>query len=176
MKFVKIAAACLAAVLMSACASSMAPYNPKAQPVRAANNSVGAVQVSVGAKAKEAVSDNPTFNREAMQAKVKNYLASKSMMVEGANGGKFNLEFVITDVRVRSTFVAIMFGPLAGADSIDVDLIVKSESGAELGRYAVSASFALGGFAGGQDDMRMNWLYEAIGEKTLEALTGKVAS
>jgi hypothetical protein len=80
------------------------------------------------------------------------------------------LEVRVKDVRVRSNFTAIMFGFMAGSDSIKADIIVKSPSGQELDRFEVSTSYALGGLAGGQDSARMGWLYEKFAEETLKEL------
>jgi len=39
-------------------------------------------------------------------------------------------------------------------------------------KFNVSASYGLGGIAGGQDDVRMNWLYEKFAEHTIAELSG----
>jgi len=36
----------------------------------------------------------------------------------------------------------------------------------------VTASYALGGFGGGQDEMRMSWLYEAFAKALVSEITG----
>ncbi|MBI3044616.1 MAG: hypothetical protein HYY78_17500 [Betaproteobacteria bacterium] len=41
-----------------------------------------------------------------------------------------------------------------------------------LNQFEVSASYALGGLAGGQDEARMGWLYEEFAKLTLKELTG----
>jgi len=175
MKLFKIAAACVAAVVLSACATSMTPYNPKAALVKAENNSVSAIQVNIAAKAKSAVADNPLFSQKDMQEKMKNFLTSKQLLSDKAGQGKLSVEVAVTDVRVRSTFSAVMFGFLAGADSLDGDVIIKDAAGVELNRYAVSAVYAWGGAAGG-GDARLSYLYESFAEKVADALSGKTAS
>lgn len=79
----------------------------------------------------------------------------------------------VTSVRARSNFTAVMFGFMAGDDHIVGDVVVQAANGSELQRFSVSASYALGGLAGGQDSARMNWLYESFAERMTEELTGK---
>jgi hypothetical protein len=82
------------------------------------------------------------------------------------------IEIVITDIRVRSNFSAIMFGFMAGSDSVTGDVIATASDGKELQRFTVSASYALGGLGGGQDDARMGWLYETFAQHTVDELMG----
>jgi hypothetical protein len=42
-----------------------------------------------------------------------------------------------------------------------------------LDKFAVSTSYALGGFAGGQDSMRVGWLYEAFAKQVIGQFTGE---
>jgi hypothetical protein len=41
-----------------------------------------------------------------------------------------------------------------------------------LNSFEVSASYALGGLAGGQDDARLSWLYEKFAELASKEITG----
>ena len=77
----------------------------------------------------------------------------------------------VKDIRVRSNFSAVMWGFMAGDDHIVGDIVVKATDGLEMDRFEVSSSYALGGFAGGQDSSRMGWLYEAFAEETIKELT-----
>lgn len=81
------------------------------------------------------------------------------------------MEILVTSIRSRSAFNAVMFGFMAGDDHIKGDVIVRSPDGVELERFAVSASWALGGFAGGQTEARMGWLYETFAKHVVEELT-----
>jgi hypothetical protein len=78
----------------------------------------------------------------------------------------------VTDIRVRTNFSAVMWGFMAGDDHINGIVVARSPTGDELQRFEVSASYALGGLAGGQDEARMGWLYESFAEETLKELTG----
>lgn len=66
-----------------------------------------------------------------------------------------------------------MFGFMAGDDHIHGTVIVRSPDGTELQRFNVNTSYALGGFAGGQTDARMGWLYETFAKHVVDELTGK---
>ena len=79
---------------------------------------------------------------------------------------------MITDIRVRSNFSAVMFGFMAGSDRIVGDVIARDAAGKELQRFTVSASYALGGIAGGQDETRMGWLYESFTKEFIKEITG----
>jgi hypothetical protein len=175
MKLFKIAAACVAAVVLSACATSMTPYNPKAALVKAENNSVSAIQVNIAAKAKSAVGENPLFSQKDLHEKVKHFLTNKQLLADKAGQGKLSVDIEVTDVRIRSTISAVMFGFLAGADSLDGDVIIKDAAGVELNRYAISAVYAWGGTAG-SNDLRLSYLYESFAEKVADALSGKTSS
>jgi len=82
------------------------------------------------------------------------------------------VEILVTDMRVRSNFSAVAFGFLAGSDSVEGDVLVKDDKGKILNKFTVSASYALGGLAGGQDSARMGWLYEEFAKHTLNELQG----
>lgn len=73
--------------------------------------------------------------------------------------------------RVRSSFSAVMFGFMADSDSIDGKVREFNQEGRQVHSFDVSASYALGGIAGG-DGTRMNWLYDKFTELTIAELTG----
>jgi hypothetical protein len=78
----------------------------------------------------------------------------------------------IEHVRVRSIAAAVILGFMAGADSIDGYVRVYDARGRQVHGYKVNASYALGGYAGGQDSMRMNWLYDKFSELAVAELAG----
>jgi hypothetical protein len=61
---------------------------------------------------------------------------------------------------------------MAGNDTVSGDVIARAADGKEIQRFLVSASYALGGLAGGQDEARMDWLYETFAQHTVDELTG----
>lgn len=132
----------------------------------------GAITLSLSKQAQGQIADNLKFDQERLLATVRRALEAKGLLAKQPDGTLPAIEIVVTEVRVRSNFSAVMWGFLAGSDSVAGDVIVKDVGGKELQRFAVSASYALGGIAGGQDDARLGWLYETFAKHTVEELTG----
>ncbi len=130
------------------------------------------VTLSMSKEAQEKLADNLKFDQQKLLATVRRALEGTNLLAKSPDATLPTIEIVVTDVRVRSTFSAVMWGFMAGSDSIAGDVIVRDASGRELQRFGVSASYALGGLAGGQEDARMNWLYETFAQHTLQELTG----
>lgn len=78
----------------------------------------------------------------------------------------------ITDVRVRSTFNAFMWGFMAGDDHIEGDILLLGENAAPFHAFHVAASYALGGMMGFKET-RMSWLYEEFSKLTLQEILDK---
>ena len=82
---------------------------------------------------------------------------------------------VITDIRVRSTFNAFMWGFMAGDDHIVGEVSLISDNGELRHTFKVSASYALGGLAG-MDETRMGWLFEEFSKLTLAEIKGEAVA
>jgi hypothetical protein len=130
------------------------------------------ISVNLNDEAKSKLADNLKFNQVALLDHVKRALTAQNLLDEARADAKNTVEIVIKDLRVRSNFSAVMFGFMAGNDSIVGDVVLKDGNGKELNKFEVSASYALGGLAGGQDEARMGWLYEKFAELTVENLRG----
>ena len=85
------------------------------------------------------------------------------------------VKVVVTDIRVRSTFNAFMWGFMAGDDHIVGDVSIMDVKGEPQHTFKVSASYALGGFAG-MNETRMGWLYEEFAKLTLAEIKGDSAA
>lgn len=131
------------------------------------------VTVSLTQEARAMLADNLKFEQDKLLATVKRTLEAKNLMAKTADPALPKIEILVTEIRVRSNFSAVMFGFMAGDDRIVGDVIARDPAGKELQRFTVSASYALGGFGGGQDDARMGWLYETFAKLTVEELTGQ---
>jgi len=83
------------------------------------------------------------------------------------------IEIVVTHLRIRSSFSADFWGVMAGADRLEGDVFVKNAEGKVLNSFGISASYALGGSIGGNDDIRMNWLYDKFAKLTVKNIFGK---
>lgn len=128
------------------------------------------VSLSMTAEAKEKAIENLKFNPDELLSHVRRALDARSLLNGTADKPLPRLEVVVKDMRVRSNFSAIMWGFMAGADSIHGDIVLTDSTGKEIDRFEVSTSYALGGIAGGQDSTRMSWLYEKFAEETVKEL------
>jgi hypothetical protein len=66
-----------------------------------------------------------------------------------------------------------MFGFMSGSDSLDGTVILKDDSDVQKATFDISASYALGGFGGGQNDARLGWLGDKFAELTANTVVGK---
>ncbi len=107
------------------------------------------------------LADNFQFNREELATFLRRRLEAKGLISASST---HQVQIVVTDIRVRSAIAAIMFGFMAGDDHVTGRVRVLDAQGHALRSFDVTASYALGGLAGGQDGMRMNWLYDKFSE------------
>jgi hypothetical protein len=105
--------------------------------------------------------DNPQFNREELSTRLRNRLEAKGLTAPTAT---HRVEIVVTDIRVRGAFAAIMFGAMAGNDHVTGTVLVLDSTNRALRSFEVNANYAFGGLAGGQDSVRMNWMYDKFAE------------
>ena len=133
------------------------------------------VSVSMSKNAREQLADNLKFDQEKLLATVKRALGAKGLLAKAPDDKLPTIEIVVTDIRVRSSFSAVMWGFMAGDDHINGEVVARDQAGRELQRFQVSAAYALGGLAGGQDETRMSWLYETFAQETVNELTGTTA-
>jgi hypothetical protein len=124
--------------------------------------------VEMTPEAKHQLADNVKFDKEELSSTLRRTLESRDLMDAA---GDFDLKVMVKDIRVRSTFNAIMWGFMAGDDHLQGDAIVLNREGAPVYTFGVNASYALGGIGGGQDSTRINWLYEEFSEKIADELT-----
>jgi hypothetical protein len=169
----KLMSVVILAILLSGCAAGVKRAQPDgvAKPCLSDRNQVSSVSVSMTDEAKKKALDNLKFNPDELLDHVKRGLEAGNLLNGAADRTLPHLEVLVKDMRVRSNFSAVMWGFMAGADSITADIVLEDEAGKELDRFEVSASYALGGLAGGQDSARMSWLYEKFAEETVRELT-----
>jgi hypothetical protein len=112
--------------------------------------------------------DNPQFNRDELATRLRQRLEAKGLTAPNA---AHRVEIVVTDVRVRGAFAAIMFGFMAGDDHVSGRVRVLDPAGRALRSFDVHANYAFGGVAGGQDGVRMNWLYDKFADMAMAELS-----
>ena len=133
----------------------------------------GSLTVTLSEAARQEAADNLKFNQNELEETIRRALQVNSLLAEQYDSDLPAIEVTVTSVRVRSNFSAIMFGFMAGDDHIDGDVAVIGADGSTLQQFGVSASYALGGLAGGQDSSRLDWLYENFAERVSEELMGR---
>lgn len=153
---------------LAACAGSV-KHTDTASHYQYHGEKFSSVTVTVSDAAKEKLSDNIKFSSDELGGMIKRRLETQGLIDPNA---KQSMTIEITDVRIRSTFNAIMWGVMAGTDHIDGKITLMDTS-RPVDSFEVSASYGLGGLGGGQDSTRINWLYEKFSELTVNELTGK---
>ena len=156
-----------AAVLLTACAGSAVRREAGGDAVAAGALKVGSVKTTLSPKAKEQLPDNIKFDVGAMSATIERALSGAKLQDATAAN---TLDVEVTNVYIRGTFNAVMFGLFAGTDNLSGNVRVLDPRGQVLRSFDVSASYAFGGFAGGQDGIRINYLYEKFADLTRDQL------
>ncbi len=126
--------------------------------------------IELSAEAEVQLADNVKFDIETLRATLARTLESRNLI---APDGSYRLRVVVNDIRVRSTFNAVVWGFMAGNDHLRGNATVQNLADEPVYEFGASASYALGGFGGGQDSSRINWLYEKFSEMIADELQGK---
>jgi len=154
---------------LTACASSVNRSNETSN-YQYGGQKFAAVKVSLDANAQGELKDNIKFDPTKLEQVISRSLQARGLIDEKSGNV---VDVLVTDIRTRSNFSAVMFGFMAGNDHVQgqVSLVPKTGGYAWL-KFQISAAYALGGFGGGQDDARMNWLYEEFAKLTLAEILG----
>lgn len=164
----------LQAIFNFGCASGMTrTTGNKLAPYKVSTEApIATIGVSLTPEVRDKLKDSFKFNQDTFLKTMEQALSNNRLFDKTKQPAGLQMSILVTHVRVRSTFNAVMWGAMSGNDSIHGDVVLKDASGATLDSFKVTASYALGGFAGGQDDARMNWLYEAFAKEVVHALNG----
>jgi hypothetical protein len=165
----------LQALLFSGCASgyTRAPGQAPTMVKVSSEKPITEVSITLTPEVKEKLKDSLKFDKDTLLKCIELGLTNRQALNKEKKDGAYVLSVTVTHVRVRNTFNAVMWGAMSGDDSIEGDVIVQDGAGAVIDQFHVNASYALGGFAGGQDSVRMNWLYEAFSKQLVAALIGE---
>jgi len=164
---------CILPLILGACSSNVTRYPASTlNGYRLSNSSkVANVSIFLSSDAKAELQDNLKFDQEELRKYVERALSSYGALDSTKRGQLPTIEILVTRIRIRSSFSAIIWGVMAGADSVTGDIIIKDVTGKEIDHFKVAASYALGGYSGGQDSTRLNWLYEAFAKEMLKEMT-----
>ena len=128
------------------------------------------INVSLSPEAQEKYQGRTLFNADKLSWAVQSQIRAKGLFSDLSQD---LIEIVVTHLRIRSSFIATQVGIMAGADRLEGDVFVKNAEGKVLNSFRIAASYALGGRIGGNDDIRMNWLYDKFAELTVKNILGK---
>ncbi|MDH5232650.1 MAG: DUF4410 domain-containing protein [Gammaproteobacteria bacterium] len=164
-----LVATCIA--MLAACSTSVKRLDDGNGETRAIQSqSIAEYNIHLTENAQQDQLNNREFREEELKRAISDVMRKNNLGSNEKNGKTLVLDVQVTNIRVRSSFAAIMFGFLAGSDYIRGEVTLKDQTGKQYGQFLVSADYAFGGFAGGQNDVRMNWLYEAFAESLAKAL------
>jgi len=161
----RIALMCVFA-LLTGCASQVT-RPPEAAATREPVRALSSFDVVMSPNAKSQLADNLKFDIEALRGTIKRALESANLV---APDGDFKLTVAVDQIRVRSTFNAIMWGFMAGTDQLDGTATLTRADGTTAGSFKIATSYGLGGFAGGQDSARLTWLNEEFAKLLTQEL------
>lgn len=153
-------------VWASGCASSAVRAPGQAATYRVSQkNPIREVSVSID----ETVNNNVRFDVERLERVIEIELDNRDFYdAENVSPAAPELEVEVIKLRVLSDFNAVMRGAMAGNDSVHGTVVICDRKGQKLDQFTVKTSYALGGFAGGMDGTRMDWLYEAFAKEIVE--------
>lgn len=174
MRVLLITLAWLAAVGLSGCAGTVqrdaGSANGHAKLVGASYSTMELVMTD---QARRLQVDNPQFNAQELAGYLQRRLDGNGLLKSDA---AYKVNVTIDEFRVRSAVSAVLFGVMAGTDSIDGHVQVLDARGRTLHSFKISASYGLGGWGGGQDGTRMTWLYDKFAELTVSELMGSTSA
>lgn len=130
------------------------------------------VTVSLSDQARKELVDNIKFDTELFASKVRSRLDVAKVIESSA---VHTIRVTVTGVRVRGTFSAVMFGALAGADTVDGEVAILDKDKKVVRTFKVSAAYAFGGLGGGIDSVRLGYLYDKFAELTATELAPPAA-
>ena len=165
------------APLIVGCSSGIERASPTRQLVLSSSGEiVKKINLSFTPEAQKELADNLKFNQNTLVDTVRRALQARNLYDETSPHATKTIDIVMTNIRVRSNFNALMWGFMAGADKLNGDVVLRDDKGGDLNHFSVYADYALGGLAGAQDEARMGWLYEKFAQLTVQNLVGEVTA
>jgi len=134
-------------------------------------NPISLLTLELSREAKNKLSDNSSFDEQALFEKISSELTQSGLYVEQTDNIKLNI--MVTDLRIRSGFSAVMFGFFAGNDFISGEVSLIGENNTQLDRFSIEVSYAFGGVVGGETSFRTEWLYSTFTAELIKELKGK---
>jgi hypothetical protein len=127
------------------------------------------VDVVLSEVVRRSAPEHPLFNANDIAARLQRMLEANGLIRQDGN---LTVVVTINDFRIRSNAAAVWLGAMAGADTLAGQVRIADRRQSTVHSFKVDASYGLGGFAGGQDGVRLNWLYDKFAELTVAELAG----
>jgi len=162
--------AIIAFTIITGCSSHVTRPDVTADAATPPIKALHSYAVEMSPDAKQQLADNVKFDVDELTRVFGRTLEGKGLI---STSGDYSVKIVVNDIRVRSTFNAIMWGFMAGNDHLNGDAIVLDSADVPIYTFEVNAAYALGGIGGGQDSSRLNWLYEEFSEQVADELDRK---
>jgi hypothetical protein len=131
----------------------------------------GQVTLTMTPAVEQRLAGTARFDQRTFQNTIESALRAKKVLTPTNDPALPTVEVNVTDIRLRSTANAVLFGIMAGTDRINGTVTVRSPDKTEMEKFNVTTSYGLGGVAGGLDT-RMSWLYEAFAKQLADELSG----
>lgn len=157
------------ALSVSACASS-SRLNRGADSYAYAGEQYGQIEVALSDDIRNDAAKAARAEQLDLKRKIRSYLVANRAFDESAAN---KLEVVVNSIHIRNAFNAVMFGFMSGRDNVEGTVTLKDDTGLQKSSFNISASYALGGVAGGQDGARLGWLGDKFAELTANMVVGK---
>ena len=163
------------ALVLTGCSAGVTRPSDESQTSNVLLTEPATITLTLSDDARKQAASNTKFNEDVFLGTLTHALDAKGLLAKNdAPVRRITVE--VTGVRVRGTFSAIMFGFMAGPDHLKGRVTLIDADNNPLRFFDVSATYAFGGVAGGQDGTRLGWLYERFAQEMINELTGKTKS
>ncbi|HEX5056563.1 MAG TPA: DUF4410 domain-containing protein [Gammaproteobacteria bacterium] len=155
-------------LLLGACSSGV-KMKESAAPYKYSGEKYGIVTVTMSEGVTKDERKAVRTDQLKLDANIQSYLTGRGIY---DSTSKNRIEVLVNKIHIRNTFNAVMFGFMSGSDNIAGTVSLKDADGRELSSFDITASYALGGGGGGQDDARLGWLSEQFAKLTVDSIMG----
>ncbi len=154
--------------LIGAC--STGTIEREGQPAAQASVPVGNIEVTLAPDIAEVINGDRAFSKDDFIKNVQDQMAERGSFQNGAPG---SIEIQLTNFRLRSTGIVVMFGVFAGRDHLEGNVLVKNKAGQVVDTFVVHSKLGAFHAAGTARQSRMDWLYRKFGFTIHNALSGQ---
>ena len=166
LKFVLV----MSVVWLAGCSSNVRVDSDTQASYRYSGEKYGKVVATMADSVASDVDKATRFQQLGLEQAIISRLKQENLY-DAQSGNTVNV--VVNSLRVRNAASAIMFGAMAGSDNMEGSVTLKAPDGKVLNKFTIDASYALGGFAGGQNSSRLGYLGQTFGELTAKTILDK---